>query len=297
MNPSRVPEIRIAVVTPVRDEELYVAKTIESVLGQTVQPVEWIFVDDNSTDRTASIIERYLDEHRFIRLVKLPSGTSRLPGSGVVRAFNFGIRKLETMDVNIIMKLDADLTFESDLFEGMADEFRRDDKLGIASGMIYENRNGQLVPVKKNHESHPYGAAKFYKKSCFDLIWPLDEIKGWDLVDNIKANMKGFKTRIIHSQRIIHQKLMESAAGKRKENYLKGYYSAHLRYLHVFTLLRAVRIALDKPYILGAVQFLAGYFHNLLAARDFYPDASVTSFLRQQQRNRILRPWKGSEAL
>ena len=119
-------------------------------------------------------------------------------------------------------------------------------------------------------------------------------MKGWDLIDNIKANMRGYKTRIVDSHKIMHHKLMESAVGKSKENYLKGYYSAHLRYLPVFTFLRAVRIAGEKPYLVGALEFLLGYLHNVFIKRDFYRDGSVVEFLRKQQWNRLRKPWKGS---
>ena len=42
------------VISPVRDEEAYLRFTIESMLAQTVRPVEWIIVNDGSTDNTSS---------------------------------------------------------------------------------------------------------------------------------------------------------------------------------------------------------------------------------------------------
>jgi hypothetical protein len=33
---------RYCIITPVRDEETYIAKTVESVLAQTIRPQEWI---------------------------------------------------------------------------------------------------------------------------------------------------------------------------------------------------------------------------------------------------------------
>ena len=40
------------IVSPVRDEEQYLERTIRSVVDQTIRPVEWIIVDDGSRDRT-----------------------------------------------------------------------------------------------------------------------------------------------------------------------------------------------------------------------------------------------------
>ncbi len=38
-------------ITPARNEEAFIEKTIESVIHQTVLPVKWVIVDDGSTDR------------------------------------------------------------------------------------------------------------------------------------------------------------------------------------------------------------------------------------------------------
>jgi len=47
---------RYVIVSPVRDEEKYLPRTIESMVNQTVHATEYILVDDGSTDRTAEII-------------------------------------------------------------------------------------------------------------------------------------------------------------------------------------------------------------------------------------------------
>jgi cellulose synthase/poly-beta-1,6-N-acetylglucosamine synthase-like glycosyltransferase len=52
------PKVKYCVITPVRDEEQYVLGTIDSVLNQSIRPVEWIIVDDGSTDATSVIIDR-----------------------------------------------------------------------------------------------------------------------------------------------------------------------------------------------------------------------------------------------
>ena len=40
------------VITPVRNEGLYLQKTIDSVVSQTLLPRKWIVVNDGSTDNT-----------------------------------------------------------------------------------------------------------------------------------------------------------------------------------------------------------------------------------------------------
>ena len=46
--------------------------------------------------------------------------------------------------MDFIFRLDADLSFGPDLVESLLAEFRRDPKLGIASPILAEPRNGEV---------------------------------------------------------------------------------------------------------------------------------------------------------
>jgi glycosyltransferase involved in cell wall biosynthesis len=58
----------VSVVTPVYNGERYLAECIESVLEQTFENWEYVVVDNQSTDSTPSIVERYAREDPRIRL-------------------------------------------------------------------------------------------------------------------------------------------------------------------------------------------------------------------------------------
>jgi glycosyltransferase involved in cell wall biosynthesis len=51
----------VSVVMPVLNFAAFVAETLESVLAQTYAPLEFIVIDNGSTDGTSEIIERYVD--------------------------------------------------------------------------------------------------------------------------------------------------------------------------------------------------------------------------------------------
>ncbi|MFN6045121.1 MAG: glycosyltransferase family 2 protein, partial [Verrucomicrobiota bacterium] len=55
-------------VTPVKNEEQSIGKTIEAVVAQTIRPVEWVIANDGSTDGTSEIVRAYLQDHPWIRL-------------------------------------------------------------------------------------------------------------------------------------------------------------------------------------------------------------------------------------
>ena len=50
----------MTIITPVFNGEKYIETTINSVLNQTYKNIEYIIVDGGSTDKTISIIEKYL---------------------------------------------------------------------------------------------------------------------------------------------------------------------------------------------------------------------------------------------
>lgn len=60
---------KLSVVLPVFNAELYVAKSIESILGQTIDNFEFIIIDDGSTDNSISIIKKYADQDSRIKLI------------------------------------------------------------------------------------------------------------------------------------------------------------------------------------------------------------------------------------
>jgi biofilm PGA synthesis N-glycosyltransferase PgaC len=45
------------VISPVRDEEAYIEKILQSVINQTIRPAEWIIVNDGFTDRAGDNLE------------------------------------------------------------------------------------------------------------------------------------------------------------------------------------------------------------------------------------------------
>ena len=61
----------ISIIVPVFNAEKYIATCIDSILNQTFEDFELIIVDDESSDRSAKIIQTYTDPRiRFYRRVK-----------------------------------------------------------------------------------------------------------------------------------------------------------------------------------------------------------------------------------
>ena len=82
--------MKYVLITPARNEERFIAKTLESVVAQTLLPERWVIVDDGSTDNTVEVVERYTARYPWIELVRRPQHVDR-SFAGKVHAFNAGL--------------------------------------------------------------------------------------------------------------------------------------------------------------------------------------------------------------
>lgn len=100
----------ITIIIPAFNAGRVLVRALDSVLCQTVQPVEVIVVNDGSTDDTQLVAETYARDHRLpLRVLSKPNG-------GVSSARNLGIQSAITEYVAL---LDADDEFESKHIESI----------------------------------------------------------------------------------------------------------------------------------------------------------------------------------
>src|SRR5437588_3903499 len=106
---SDVKPLRCILVTPARNEEALIERTIQSVVDQTVPPIRWVIVDDGSTDRTATIAARYAARYDWIDVVHMPAHRDR-SFAAKVHCFYAGYNTVKTIDHDVVGNLDADIS-------------------------------------------------------------------------------------------------------------------------------------------------------------------------------------------
>lgn len=207
--------MKVLIITPVRNEEQYIATTIRAMAKQTVHPNLWVIVDDGSTDKTGEIIIEESSNLPFVKYLRIEDRGFRKPGGGVVDAFYEGLKAAGDFEYDIIAKFDGDLDFQDDLLELIIDAFRKNPKLGVTGGTRVEQVGGQ-GPLKEIAVPPGYvgGMSKYYRRECFDDIEGLVRRAGWDGVDTIKANMHGWETGHIDRIKIHHLRPTGTAVGE-----------------------------------------------------------------------------------
>lgn len=157
----------ISVIMPCYNTEKYIHKTLTSLFGQSMQDFEVIFINDGSTDSTASIIEevksRYPD--RVITIHKENEGQSKARNKG-----------LDVASGKYVIFLDSDDYIDSDYFEVLVSAAEENDSEMVLSGQHKVDENGNTIaninyPVDKYPDYslrrlNPHG--KLYKLSMLN---------------------------------------------------------------------------------------------------------------------------------
>ncbi len=285
--------MRFLIITPARDEESTIGTTLSSMINQTCRPDHWVVVDDGSTDRTSAIAEVHAVQNQFITILRRPDRGFRSPGEGVVEAFEFGLDHALAQGwlFDVVGKLDADLDLPHHALACIRDAFAADPTLGIAGLRRLERRTpkGALAGVAPP-EGFVGGPTKFYRWSCFEEIGGLIRRAGWDGVDNVRANLKGWRTREISSPTVVHLRSTGTHSGEgfaracRKYGLVSYHMGGHLWYF----ILRMTFRSLRARDIRVAWHMARGYA-AALAADEPRQDTDFRRFLRRLQRRNAAR--------
>ena len=160
----------LTVIIPVYNEEASIGACLSSLRDQTLKPGEIIIVDDGSTDQTVEIIKKF-------NVILL---TQNHQGPGAAR--NFGVKKAKG---DILVFVDADMTFAPDFVEKLTAPIRNDKTEGV------------------------FNTDEFV--SNFDNLWA----RCWNLNQNLTTNrrMNPKSTHDVRDFRAITKKEFEKVGG------------------------------------------------------------------------------------
>jgi glycosyltransferase involved in cell wall biosynthesis len=292
MNAKSTP--KYVVITPVRDEAQYVENTIRSMTQQTVKPIQWVLVDDGSTDATGEIIDRHTATHPWITTVHRKDRGCRKAGAGVMEAFYEGFQKVTARDWDFLVKLDGDLAFGSQYFDDCFAEFTHEPNLGIGGGVICHEVNGTLQ-VEQNPQFHVRGATKIYRRACWQDIGGLIRTPGWDTMDEVEANRLGWSTRSFPNLQVRHYRYTGAADGAWSNSVKNGMGSYICGFHPLYMLSKSICRAIEKPYFLRSIGLLYGFILGYIRNMPQVANTMSIRYLRDQQLRRLsLRPtiWK-----
>jgi glycosyltransferase involved in cell wall biosynthesis len=247
-------------VTPARNEEAFIKKTLESMIHQTVLPLKWVIVEDGSTDKTAEIIREYLPQRPWIEMVTMPQRRDR-SFAGKVQAFNAGFERVKGLSFDVVGNLDADLSFESDYLELLLSKFAADPRLGVA-GTIFKEEGYSSERDSFEGRNHVPGGCQLFRKECWEQIggYKPNRAGGIDWMAVTTARMMCWKTESFREKFFFHYRRLGTSGRSvlsslfsygEKDYYLGGH--------PLWELFRVTYRLAKHPFITGGVALGLGY--------------------------------------
>ncbi len=283
--------MRYVLITPARNEEEFIEKTLQSMVCQTVLPLRWVIVNDGSTDATAEIVNRYRADHPWIDLVNLPPRKVR-NFAGKVLAFNQGMERVRDLDYEFIGNLDSDISFTPDHFEYILGKLRENPKLGVAGTAYTQENNWDSTRDSFEGEICVHGACQLFRKECFTEIggYVANPAGGIDWIAVTTARMKGWETRNFRDRRFHHYRVMGTAqrsrAGAMYDYGAKDYFLGGSPVWEVF---RATYQMTKRPRIVGGIALFCGYFWAAIRRMKRPVSPELIQFHRREQTQKLRR--------
>jgi biofilm PGA synthesis N-glycosyltransferase PgaC len=275
-------------VTPARNEEAFIEKTIDSVIRQTVLPVKWVIVNDGSTDATGPIAMQRAASHDWIEVVNLPVRQER-HFAAKVHAFNAGRERLKGVDYGIIGNLDADVSLDADHFEFLLKKFAENPRLGVA-GTVFREEGYSSATDSFEGQNHVSGQCQVFRRQCFEDIggYFANKAGGIDWIAVTTARMMGWTTRSYREKSFFHYRHLGTAERSafaaafsygEKDYYLGGH--------PLWELFRVAYRMPRRPFLVEGLGLGLGYGWAMLRRQKRPISKQLMAFHRKEQMRKL----------
>ncbi|CAG1020325.1 Poly-beta-1,6-N-acetyl-D-glucosamine synthase [Patescibacteria group bacterium] len=278
------------IITPCKNEERNLPKLIESIVSQTVRPILWVILDDGSTDNTPLIIKKAQDKYNWIKYIQT-TGIKRDRGihlSEVIKmGFDYATAFCEKnrLIYNYMGNIDGDLTLTTTFLENLIREFKKNPKLGIASGGTNNIINNKIIHAKIS-ANEPSGGHMLIRKECYIACGGIPLSRAVDSVLKAKARLRGWETRRFEENIAIEIRDVGAAEGYWKGYFESGkaHYFINMNPFHVF--FRGIKYLYKKHNISG-VAYISGYFNEMIRQKEQIDDNEVKNYFWNKWKTKI----------
>jgi biofilm PGA synthesis N-glycosyltransferase PgaC len=275
-------------ITPARNEERNIERTLQSVVQQTQQPLRWVVVDDGSTDRTPEVVRRYAALHPWIVLLQRPPRTDR-NFAGKAHAVQAGLDSLRDLKFEVMGNLDADVSFEPGYMEFVVGKFATDPRLGVA-GTPFTEDGYDSTRDSFEGENYVAGPCQLFRYRCFQEIggYIANPAGGVDWIAVMTARMKGWHVRAFPEMRFHHHRTMGTAErGELRALFSYGEKDYYLGGSPIWQLFRVAYRMTKKPIIGGGLALFLGYFSAALRRMERPVSPELMRFHRRDQMRKL----------
>jgi glycosyltransferase involved in cell wall biosynthesis len=282
--------MKYVLITPAHNEEAFIEKTLASMVAQTLLPERWIIVDDGSTDKTAEIVEHYVQRYPWIELLRRPQ-QSRRSFARKVHAFNAGLERVQqSLEFDVIGNLDADLSFDPEYLEFLTRKFAEDSALGVAGTPFTENGGYDSARDSFEGDKHVAGGCQLFRRQCFEDVggYTPNPAGGIDWIAVTTARMKGWRTRSFPEKRFHHYRTLGTAGRSAvAASFSYGEKDYYLGGSPVWQLFRVTYRVTKRPVLVAGLALLFGYCWAAMRRMRRPVSLDLMRFHRQEQMKKL----------
>ncbi len=283
--------MKVLIITPACNEEDYLNELISSIVSQTYLPSEWIIIDDGSIDNTSDIIKKASINFPWIKYLRKEKSGKRSPGKSVMDVFYYGFYKKTLNDYDIVMKLDADLSFPNNYLKNIVSAFQFDKRLGVCGGVCVLNKGDKHILENETNLDHVRGALKSYRRECFEQIGGLVKSMGWDTVDEHHARFKMWNVSVLPELKVVHHRSTYKEYGLVKAAFRNGKMLYSIRMDVILLFLNCIKKIFKSPYFLLSIAMLWGYIYAYFKGYNFIVSKDLGQFIRSYRYQSIFKKY------
>ena len=282
-------------VTPVKNEGKNIAKVLESVINQTILPEIWVIVDDNSTDDTFKILRVYEKKYLFIKVIRYPEKKEYDVGihySEVCKyGFDFAIHYCKNNEISYdyIALLDGDIIIDNKYFEELMIAFKGDPTLGILSGYTY-SWDGEKYMKDGVNNPLPSGAARMWRRECFEITGGYMITYSPDTVSNIKALMRGCNIKKVGGLRVKQVRKTGEGEGLKRSYMKRGIAHYYLYHKPLLIALRFIKYFIKDGGVL-AIFYIKGYIYAKKKKMPRIEDEDIKKYFKEMNLIKYIKMW------
>jgi poly-beta-1,6-N-acetyl-D-glucosamine synthase len=253
-----------SLMTAAYNEGRFLPDTIACVLAQDRRPERWIIVSDASTDDTDRIAAEAAETHDFIHFLRFENQEKCPYVMGgttwkKVSALRAGLAKYGPLTSDYVCNLDADVTFEPDLFTQLIARMEAKPDLGLTSGYIWNISDGVTSPYFATNPDVAGGPLQFFRRSVYEEIGGYVAFGQTDTIAQIMVRMHGHRVRSFPEFRILHHKTAKEKVGgsRLKGQFHAGKQERAMGFHPLHTMAKCARRLHRRP--LGSMAWMWGY--------------------------------------
>lgn len=265
---------KISIIVPIYNVEKYLPECLISIQKQTYSNLEIILVNDGSSDNSASICKKVLEQdERFIYIEKENGGLSSARNYGIEKSTGDYLVFIDSDDyicedmisvmLSYMVKYEADICCCNWDFVNENSELLKKNRINIKNVKIFDGNSGKKVLLSEKYFKC-YAWNKMYKKVLFDDI----RYPNGKLYEDIVAAFKLFdksKNIVFCNDVLYHYRIRQDSITQKKFHVKK------------YDLLEALEVV-DKNYSESSKEIKAGialyylYFIDDMINSNYWDD-------------------------